>query len=228
LADITNNWNKSMPSGTSLVSEGDDLMRQHWGTLEDTHKQEHYFNDSVTSAGIHKHGSARIFSGNISNLSTAGADDANRMFYAVDDQSLHLLGTSVTTKIAGAQEGGVVRSLESNTFGWYISSYTTGDHGSDDTHLWANANGNPMLYRDGTERLLGFSTSTTGPSATTDINVPIVWSVTSSGIKVQIANWGEDYGTAATGAGIVFGEQAAGSLIAHVSGMGLLPISELS
>lgn len=228
MANISGKWDKTKPAGTDPVSQGDDRMRSHWDALQDSWQEEHYFSASPTSAGIHKAGSARVFVGPLSDLSADGADDVGRLMYAVDDESLYILGDSATTKIAGAQQGGPVRSVVSATFGWYISSYTTGDHASDETHLWANASGNPMTFRDGSERLLGFSTSTTGPSATTDINVPIVWSVNSRGMKVQIANWSEDYGASAGAGTAAFGEQAAGSLIAHVSAIGLIPVSEMS
>lgn len=61
MADITLRWNVNMPSGTSRKSDGDDLMREHWRSLDSTWTTEHYFSDSRKSAGIHKKGSARAY-----------------------------------------------------------------------------------------------------------------------------------------------------------------------
>ena len=59
MANISSNWDRDQPSGTSLVSQGDDLMRQHWGSLEDTIEEEHNFTNKPTVAGVHKPGVGR-------------------------------------------------------------------------------------------------------------------------------------------------------------------------
>ena len=97
MADISGNWNKNMPSGTSLISEGDDLMRQHWGSIQSLVQDEHYFNDSLSSAGIHKPGSARIFVGPSSAMSAVGATtDDGRLYLEEDTGNLMHVGQAVT------------------------------------------------------------------------------------------------------------------------------------
>jgi hypothetical protein len=96
LANITGDWNASMPSGVSLISEGDDLLRQHWRSIQSTLNTEHFFSDSATSAGIHKPGSARVFHDVASRLSAPGTkDDDGRLFYAHDTNDLYHVGQSV-------------------------------------------------------------------------------------------------------------------------------------
>lgn len=107
MADISGNWNKNMPSGTSLISEGDDLMRQHWGSIQSLVQDEHYFNDSLSSAGIHKPGSARVFFGPSSALSTSGAStNDGRLYLESDTGNLMHVGSGVTvTRVTNS--GGV-------------------------------------------------------------------------------------------------------------------------
>ena len=97
MADISGNWNKNMPSGTSLISEGDDLMRQHWGSLQSLLQDEHFMVDSKTSAGIHKQGTARIFAGPVSAISAMPAStDSGRLFLEYDTGNLMHIGGAVT------------------------------------------------------------------------------------------------------------------------------------
>jgi len=226
MANITNNWNKDMPSGTSLVSEGDDLMRQHQESLENTIEEEHYFTDSVTSAGIHKKGSGKAFCADLSALSTSGADDVGRLFYAVDNESLHILGESGTTKVAGSQQGGDVRSVLSSTYGWYISSVTSTIFQDVHQYKWVNSSGNPMTFRDGSERLLGLSVMSQGPSTVTYPHIWQAWSITSRGCKVIVSR-----GDQVIGAGVAPKWAAIGGAntgILSISAMGLISLSEMS
>jgi len=86
-----------MPSGTSLISEGDDLLRQHWDSLDTTIVEEHYFNDSAASAGIHKPGSARVFYGPASATSAVGAStDDGRLYLESDTGNLYQVGQAQT------------------------------------------------------------------------------------------------------------------------------------
>ena len=69
MANISGDWNKSMPSGSSSISDGDDLQRQHWTSLESTLATDHRFGSSETLAGYHKPGTARVYTGLSSALS---------------------------------------------------------------------------------------------------------------------------------------------------------------
>lgn len=112
MANISGNWNKNMPSGTSLISEGDDLMRQHWGSLQSGIQDEHFFNDSLTSAGIHRQGTARIFAGPVSAISAMPAStDSGRLYLEYDTGNLMHIGGAVTRANYG---GGVCLSNTNN------------------------------------------------------------------------------------------------------------------
>ncbi len=102
MADITGDWNKNMPSGSSLRSQGDDLMRQHWASLQSAIEDEHYFTDSPTTAGIHKQGSARIYTGTASQVSSPSdvTNAEGRLMFATDTGDLHLLGGSANTVVS--------------------------------------------------------------------------------------------------------------------------------
>lgn len=99
MADITGNFNKNMPSGTSRKSDGDDLMRQHWGALGSTLTEEHHFTDSTASAGIHKKGSARAYVK--STVSAAGLDRDGKIWLDSANSHLYVLrGSSITNRVS--------------------------------------------------------------------------------------------------------------------------------
>ena len=221
MADITNNWNASMPSGTSDVAHGDNLMRQHQNSLEITLEEEHYFADSPTSAGIHKAGASRISYGDLASLKTT--PEEGRTFYAVDDESLYFTGASATTKLSGAQQGGPVRSSISDTFGWYISSYTTTDRASGTTYRYLNAAGGNMTFREGSQRLLGMSAVTVHSTVSYPYMVQ-PYSVTSRGIRAIVGRFTNPFDDVTSAAGFNEDEPC----VVHVSVMGLIPVSEMS
>ncbi len=97
MADITGNFNKNMPSGTSRKSDGDDLMRQHWGALGSTWTEEHHFTDSTASAGLHKRGSARAYVA--STASASGADRDGKIWLDSVNSDIYLLRDSGRTNL---------------------------------------------------------------------------------------------------------------------------------
>lgn len=107
-ADISSDWDPNKPSGSSLISDGDDLLRQHWTSLESSWNEEHFFNQSGsdTSAGIHQMGSARGYMAPSSALSASNSNSSGRLFWATDTAQLHVLGASSTSEVArGVTEG---------------------------------------------------------------------------------------------------------------------------
>lgn len=105
-------WDKSQPSGASLVSDGDDLLRSHWSTLDAAWKEEHFF--SGASTGIHKKGSGKAHVGTRSQVSSSGADDDGRIMWATDTNSLHLLGNSSHSTLVLGRNLGAKMWLGSN------------------------------------------------------------------------------------------------------------------
>lgn len=103
MANISGDWNKSMPSGSSSIADGDDLLRQHWNSLESTIGQEHAFSSTATLAGYHKPGSARVYTGLSSALSADNLPtdvEEGRLFTELDTGRLFLLGASAQTCIS--------------------------------------------------------------------------------------------------------------------------------
>lgn len=100
MANISGDWNRNMPSGSSSIADGDDLLRQHWTSLQSLIESEHYMTDSLTSAGLHKLGSARGYADVSSRKSVtnvpAGTRDG-RLFLELDTGRIHALGPSQIT-----------------------------------------------------------------------------------------------------------------------------------
>ena len=88
-----------MPSGTSRKSDGDDLMRQHWGALGSTWTEEHHFTDSAKSAGLHKKGSARAYVK--STASASGLDRDGKIWLNSANSRAYILRDSSRTNLLG-------------------------------------------------------------------------------------------------------------------------------
>lgn len=82
-------WTSSQPSGESSIRLGDDLIRSDKSILSAALNSEHYF-DPVTSAssnsgGLHRPGSARLWSAQRASLTTPSSNDSSgQMWYATD------------------------------------------------------------------------------------------------------------------------------------------------
>lgn len=91
-------FSKSIPSGTSRIRDGDDIIRSDKSILQAALNEEHYFDPqnsaSSASGGIHRKGSARIYTGTRSQVSGGSADADGRLMWATDTESLHLLTSS--------------------------------------------------------------------------------------------------------------------------------------
>jgi hypothetical protein len=150
-----------MPSGTSLISEGDDLMRQHWGSLQSGIQDEHFFNDSLTSAGIHKQGSARIFAGPVSAISAMPAStDSGRLYLEYDTGNLMHIGGAVTRANYG---GGVcITQSGGKSIGDFankeraVYDVIAADWGPASTDTWAVLSGGSCRHVTVPSNLSGF------------------------------------------------------------------------
>jgi hypothetical protein len=143
----SSSWSKSQPSGQSSIRDGDDQIRSDKSLVEALFNDEHYFDPqtsaSSASGGLHRKGSARIFTNatRASLTTPASADSNGKLAYCDDLQSLHLLGTSSATTINWGCDppGSQVYSAQTTTFGsgttvqirgltenWDVGSYGTG------------------------------------------------------------------------------------------------------
>lgn len=88
----------TVPSGTSSIRHGDDEIRSTKSLMQAVINDEHYFaldSASSVSGGIHRKGSARVFTVARASLVTpASADSDGRLVYTTDLESLHILNTS--------------------------------------------------------------------------------------------------------------------------------------
>jgi hypothetical protein len=98
-------WNSTQPSGSSSIRQGDDLIRADKVLVQSVLADEHYFDGtsaSSLSGGVHKKGSARVFTGTRASLATpASADSDGRLYYSTDLGSLHVLQASSHSTLVG-------------------------------------------------------------------------------------------------------------------------------
>lgn len=88
-------WTLGLPSGQSKVSNTDEEFRSIKSYVEKWVEQEHYATGgSATSAGVHRVGSARIYSGPTSQLSNPTGDGGNRLFFTTDTERLYVAQAS--------------------------------------------------------------------------------------------------------------------------------------
>lgn len=119
MADVSG-WDAATPSGSSLVSKGDDKFRSLQSDVEETWEEEHFFlaDNSGASAGIHRPGSARVDFGT---ASASTSTDEGRLYYDVDDGVLVVQGSSATTALSGGDakiKGARVEAGSSNSQGF--------------------------------------------------------------------------------------------------------------
>lgn len=88
-------WTFGLPSGQSKVSNTDEEFRSLKSYVERWIEQEHYVTGgSSASAGVHRLGSARIYSGPASQLSNPTGDGGNRLFFTTDTERLYVAQAS--------------------------------------------------------------------------------------------------------------------------------------
>jgi hypothetical protein len=91
-------WTRAHPSGASLLRDFDDLHRSDKSIFEASFLEEHYWKDgSAASAGEHKLGSARIYSGASSAISSSG--QSGRLMWDETNLQLVALHVATTTRI---------------------------------------------------------------------------------------------------------------------------------
>ena len=96
-------WDKTVPSGTSSIAQGDDDIRSTKSILQAAWEDEHYFTDgSSASAGEHKLGSARVF------MATAASQLSNpetgRLLHLATSNALYVASSSSWSQLLGVNE----------------------------------------------------------------------------------------------------------------------------
>lgn len=82
-------WSDQVPSDDSFVKDGANLIRSDKSIVQQAIQEEHYFEDSASSTGIHKPGSARPYYGPSSDVSEA-ADDGRLMVTSDTSEAWHV------------------------------------------------------------------------------------------------------------------------------------------
>lgn len=119
MAVNTSSFSKSKPIAASdAVSDFPALHQSDKSVLQASLNDEHYFapqdSSSSASGGVHRMGSARVFSGLRAALAVpSSADSAGRMFYATDTDTLHYIGASSATTVGLHSEpyGVIMRNI---------------------------------------------------------------------------------------------------------------------
>jgi len=144
-----------MPSGSSSISDGDDLLRQHWASLESTLATDHRFGSSETLAGYHKPGTARVYTGLSSALSATNLPtdvEEGRVFAELDTGKLYLLGASAQTCFSpGVGAFNVKDTLQSLVFGDNQATFDAqyADVTPNDSDTWITISGATLTVPSG-------------------------------------------------------------------------------
>lgn len=93
-------WSETSPANTDLVGQGDDAIRSLKSTIRVGVGAEHVWPTSSGNAGAHKLGSARVFVGPSSQVSSA--DTTGRLMWNSTDSTLNYVGAEGTAAIGGA------------------------------------------------------------------------------------------------------------------------------
>lgn len=127
MSGITIGYDLTTPTATDLVGQGDDQIRSLKSNVQGALDAEHLFPAAGGYAGVHRAGSARIFSGASSRVSSADTDGrlmldstSSRLYY-VGSEGTALLGAahmvSMSTVIPPLSLGSMwVMSMISSTF----------------------------------------------------------------------------------------------------------------
>lgn len=101
MSNVSIAWNESSPANTDLVGQGDDEIRSLKSNLRGGLAAEHDWPTSgPANAGGHKLGSARVFVGTNSQVSSA--DTSGRLMWDSSNSNLNYVGAEGTGFIGGA------------------------------------------------------------------------------------------------------------------------------
>lgn len=93
MSNTTISWNNNTPADTDLVGQGDDTIRSLKSNLQGALDAEHFFPSAGGAAGAHRKGSARVFVGASSEVSSADTD-GRLMFNSSISQLVYLNSTA--------------------------------------------------------------------------------------------------------------------------------------
>jgi hypothetical protein len=109
MSNITIGWSNTVPAANDLVGLGDDAIRSLKSNVQGALDAEHFFPSAGGAAGAHRAGSARVFVGTASQVSSA--DTSGRLMWNSTDSTLHYVGSEGTGVIGGVRDLSVTTNL---------------------------------------------------------------------------------------------------------------------
>ncbi len=124
MAGVNIGWDNTSPTSVGLAGQGDDELRSFKSNVQGGLNAEHIWPSSGGASGAHRAGSARIFSGAESAVSSA--DTSGRLMVTSDTSRLFAVGSDVSAHLLGSQLAPEVRSPNtiSPSQGWTVSALT--------------------------------------------------------------------------------------------------------
>lgn len=122
MSNVTIGWNNATPTDSDLVGQGDDVIRSIKSNVQAALDAEHFFPAAGGAAGAHRRGSARIYVGSSSQVSSADTD--GRMMFNTTTGQLNYLSSTSSTIVGGRDVPHYVRPPSA------LSRYIAIDSGS--------------------------------------------------------------------------------------------------
>ena len=99
MSGVTIGWDNAAPANTDLVGQGDDQIRSFKSNVQGGLAAEHLWPSGGGLSGVHALGSARVFVGPASQVSSA--DTSGRLMFDSTNSKLHYVGVEGTAAIGG-------------------------------------------------------------------------------------------------------------------------------
>lgn len=112
MSNITIGWNNSTPTDSDLVGQGDDVIRSVKSNVQGMLDAEHFFPSVGGAAGAHRRGSARVFVGPSSQVSSADTD--GRLMWNSTTSQLNYLSSNTSIVIGGRYAAHVEQGIFNN------------------------------------------------------------------------------------------------------------------
>jgi len=178
MSGITIGWDNTTPTATDLVGQGDDIIRSTKTNLQGALDAEHLFPSAGGLAGTHRAGSARIYKGAASAVSSADTD--GRLMLDSTNTRLYYVGSEGTAYLGGqnvVSMSTVIPPISVNSmFVMSLISFTVGNGDS----------GTVSIGMPGTGNFYFASVATAASGAATPC-YPVIYD-TGGAVKVKIYN----------------------------------------
>lgn len=162
MSGTTIGWDNAVPAATDLVGQGDDVIRSFKSNLQGGLSAEHLWPSGGGLSGVHALGSARVFVGTNSQVSSA--DTSGRLMFNSTRSTLHYVGAEGTALLGLASGLEVTSPAISSASRWQSSVVS---------FQWTNTPSGPITSGISAGMHYHFaSVETTGGSVVTSI-VPL-------------------------------------------------------